>query len=172
MFVSADRVLAIAIGDARPRLARLVRDGSLSETSYSAYQGGLDQLRVGPLGELPGASRLVRVRMLNPVYRDDTMTVGLRWEAIGITGRLFPVLDADISLSPQAGGFTRLAVTGCYRPPLGALGAGLDRVLLSRVAEFTVRSFLNRMARCLEGSLAAGPAPDVCRPAGPRLAPG
>jgi hypothetical protein len=157
MFVSADRVLGIAIDDARPRLASLVRDGSLGQTSRSAYQSAVDQLRVGPLGQLPGASRLVRVQMLDPVYRDDTMTVGLRWEAAGATGGLFPLLDADISLSAGGGGSARLVLTGCYRPPFGALGTGLDRMLMHTVAELTIRSFVNRIARSLEGELAAGP---------------
>ncbi len=170
MFLSAERVLGIAIGEARPRLASLVRDGSLSDTSDSAYQGGLDQLRVGPMGDLPVASRLVRVQMLDPVYRDETMTVGLRWEAIGVTGGLFPVLDADIVLSPGDGRSTRLALTGCYRPPLGALGAGLDRVLLHAVAELTVRSFVNGLARYLEDRQPAAEWTSVPGVAGPQTA--
>ena len=29
------------------------------------------------------------------------MTVGLRWEATGVTGGLFPALDADIRISAE-----------------------------------------------------------------------
>jgi hypothetical protein len=29
------------------------------------------------------------------------MTVGLRWEATGPAGSLFPVLDPDIAISPE-----------------------------------------------------------------------
>lgn len=152
MFVSAERMLAVAAGEARSRLAGLVRDGSLSASSDSAYQGGLDQLRVGPLGGLRGASRLVRVQTLDPIYRDEAMSVGLRWEAIGVTGLLFPALDADITLSPEDGRSSRLALVGCYRPPFGALGAGLDRMLLHSAAELTVRSFINVLAGYLENA--------------------
>lgn len=172
MFLSAERVLGIAIGEARSRLSRLLRDGSLSQTSDSAYQDALSQLRVGPLGELPRVSRLVRIRMLDPVYRDDAMTVGLRWEATGVTGGLFPVLDADIALSREGGRSTRLAVTGCYRPPFGTLGAGLDRVLMHTVAERTIRSFVDGLARYLEeGAPVAGQVPEQ-RHNGPSSVPG
>ena len=39
---------------------------------------------------VPGASRLVRVQVVDPVYRDGAMTLGVRWEAVGVTGGLFP----------------------------------------------------------------------------------
>jgi hypothetical protein len=175
MFVSAERVLGIPIGAARSRLANLVGDGSLSETSQSAYQGGLDHLlRVGPLGELPGASRLVRVQVLDPVYRDDAMTIGMRWEAIGGIGSLFPVLDADINLSPQHGELTRLTVTGCYRPPFGELGASLDRMLMPTVAELTLRSVVTSLAVSLERAVAVVAQMPAAwqRQTGPQIAPG
>jgi hypothetical protein len=154
MFVSAERVLRVAIGTAQARLTKLVRDGSLGETSLSAYRGGVDMLRVGPLGGLPGASRLVQVQVLDPVCRDDAMTMGMRWEATGATGGLFPVLDADITLSPEGSWLTRLAITGCYRPPFGGLGATMDRVLMHTVAEHTLRSAVKSLATYLEGAVA------------------
>jgi hypothetical protein len=44
-----------------------------------AYQGGIEQLmRVGLFGDMPGASRLVRVQFVDPVYHDGAMTVGVR----------------------------------------------------------------------------------------------
>jgi hypothetical protein len=80
---------------------------------------------------MPVAAKLVRVRFLDPVYRGDVMTVGLRWEATGPAGSLFPVLDTDIAISPGGQEGTpaveesaRLALTGAYRPPLGRLGQG------------------------------------------------
>ena len=86
------------------------------------------------------------------------MTIGMRWEAIGAIGGLFPVLDGDISLNPDQGQFTRLKLTGCYRPPLGALGASLDRMLMHMVAELTLRSVVTSLALSLEGaSPVAGP---------------
>jgi len=94
MFLSDDRVLDVSLGTAQLRLANLIRDGWLSGASATAYQDGMDHLlQVGPLGDLPGTSRLVRIWFVDPLYRDDTMTVGLRWETVGRTAGLFPVLD-------------------------------------------------------------------------------
>ena len=156
MFVSADRPLGISFGVAQARLANLIRDDWLSEASRAAFDQGMDHLlRVGPLGELPGASRLVRVRFVDPLYRKDTMTVGLRWETTGRTAGLFPVLDADITLSPGGGEGSRVAITGCYRAPFGPLGAGLDRLLMRKVAVLTIKSLLTRLASSLELTAAA-----------------
>jgi hypothetical protein len=162
MFVSAGQALDVSIGVAQSRLAGIVRDGSLTQSSQQAYLGGMDHLlRVGPLGDRPGTSRIVRVQLLDPVYRHGAMTVGMRWEAVGVAATLFPVLDADIRLTAGSQGRgTRLEITGCYRPPLGALGAGLDRMVMNRVAELTVRAVLTSLAASLaETAPAAEPAP-------------
>jgi hypothetical protein len=159
MFVSDQRVLTVGIGAARARLAHLVDGGWLGGASQAVYQGGMDHLiRVGPVGDLPGASRLVRVQFLDPVERDDSATIGMRWEAIGVTSGLFPVLDANITLTAEGGEATQMTLTAVYRPPLGALGAGLDRVVLHKVATATVRSLMTSMARAMEGT---APAPDT-----------
>jgi hypothetical protein len=83
------------------------------------------------------------------------MTVGMRWEATGLTGGLFPVLDADISLAPDGEQKTRLALIGAYRPPLGHFGAGLDRAILNRVATATIRALLRSVADALTSPEAA-----------------
>ena len=60
--------------------------------------------------------------------------------------RLFPALDADLTLRPAGEQATVLTLVGAYRPPLGGLGAGLDRAILHRVATATIRTFLGRVA--------------------------
>jgi hypothetical protein len=178
VFVSEERVLDLSLAAAQPRLDSLARRGGLDQASRAAYESGLDhQLRVGPFGGVPGASRLVRIQFVEPVYRDGAMTMGMRWEATGVTGGLFPVLDANLSLADDSAGHgTRLALTAAYRPPLGGLGAELDRLLLHRVAAQTVSLFLARVASALEGDPpeadeAAAPAwperrPETARPNG------
>jgi len=148
----------VTVSAAQAQLATLAREGWLGRASENAYEDGFSTLiRVGPLGGLPGASKQVRVRFLDPVHRGEMMTVGLRWEATGITGGLFPVLDADISLTPAGGQATRLALAGTYRPPMDGLGANLDRLILHRAATATIRSLLERVAATLAGpSPAAG----------------
>jgi hypothetical protein len=151
VFVSDERALDISIGVTELRLANLVRDGRLAGASHVAYQGGIDQLvRVGPFGDMPGASRLVRVQFMDPVYRDDAMTVGLRWEAAGAAGGLFPVLDANIRLTGDGGQSSRVVLTASYRLPLGTIGAGLDRLLLHKVATATIKAFVAHVAGVLE----------------------
>jgi hypothetical protein len=73
----------------------------------------------------------------------------LRWEATGPGGGLFPVLDADISLSRYGQSQTLLALTGAYRPPLGPVGAALDRIALRRIATATIQRFVKLLADTL-----------------------
>ena len=153
VFVLDERIIDVSIGVAQLRLASLAQGGWLNGASEAAYQGGMDYLaRVGPFGDLPGASRLVRVQFVDPVYRDGAMTLGVRWEATGVTGGLFPVLDANIRLSGPGGQGSRVMLTASYRPPLGAAGAGLDRLLLHKVATATIGTFLARVTSALEGT--------------------
>jgi hypothetical protein len=150
MFVAEQRVLSVSIGAARARLANLVHDGWLAGAAEVAYRDGFDHLlRVGPFGDVPGLSRKVRVQFLDLVDHGDAVTVGMRWAAPGVTGGLFPVLDADIELVADGEEDTRVTLTGVYRPPLGAVGAGLDRVLLHRVAVATIGSLLAHLAQAL-----------------------
>jgi hypothetical protein len=152
MFVAHELVLDVCYPTARARLARLVAGGGLHGWSQAAYEDGFAGLvPVGPFGDVRGVSKLVRVRFLDPVDRGDSMTQGLRWEATGLTGGLYPVLDADISLRPAGGRATRLALMGSYRPPLGRLGAGLDRVIFNKVATATIRALLRSIADALAG---------------------
>jgi hypothetical protein len=44
---------------------------------------------------------------------------------------------------------TLLVLDGVYRPPLGSLGAGLDRAIMHRAATATVRVFIGRFAEVL-----------------------
>jgi hypothetical protein len=74
------------------------------------------------------------------------MTVGMRWEATGATGALFPVLSANISISPSWDQTARLTLAGSYRPPLGRLGAGLDRAVMHQLVAATMRSLLRNVA--------------------------
>jgi hypothetical protein len=42
-----------------------------------------------------------------------------------------------------------LTLNGCYRPPLGRLGSGLDRAVLHRIAAATIRALLRGIAGML-----------------------
>src|SRR5215470_11688377 len=150
MFARHEIVLDLDFRTARARLALLMRGDWLDSVSQDAYAEGLSgQLRVGPFGSVPGMSKLVEVRLLEPVPHDDVVVLPLRWEATGRMGRLFPVLDANLTLSETGGGRAVLGLAGVYRPPLAGVGEELDQIVLHRVATATVRSLLTRISGIL-----------------------
>ena len=147
MFTSQELIVDAGFAAARAQLARIVAGGGLAGVSRDAYEGALTRLiRVGPFGDAPGISKQVQVRLVGPLQRDTTTAVWLRWEATGPAGGLFPVLDADLLLRSESLEKTRMTLNGCYRPPLGRLGAGLDRAVLHRVATATIRALLRGIA--------------------------
>jgi hypothetical protein len=152
MFVAHDVVLDVGFATARPRLLGLIGGSRLTGVSRAAYGDGLETILRGvPFGDVPPDARLISVRFLAPSERDDGLTTALRWEASGGSGDLFPVLDADIALSPAGPAMTRLALAGIYRLPFGRPGATADRVVMRRVADVTVHALLETIG----GSLTA-----------------
>lgn len=162
VFIAAQRILNLPCPAARARLVKLIEGGGLNRASRTAYQDGLQAvIRVGPLGDVPGASKLVSVRFLEPIERDGVTTMGLRWEATGATAGLFPVLDANLTLTPEGDDRTQLTCTGTYRAPLGRFGAALDRALLHHLATTTISALLTGLATAItHPATAAGTHPD------------
>jgi hypothetical protein len=101
---------------------------------------------------------------LGPPVRSSSKTVfPLRWRAANHAG-LFPALDADLEVAPL-GAWTQLSMSARYIPTFGAIGQAIDRAILSRVAEATLKDFLDRVAEVIIGSagsvVPSGPAPDA-----------
>ena len=140
MFVGDEVRLDVGFAVARERLTRLGESGALFAPSEDVYGPGL--ARVGP----GVVSKLVRVQVRELSCTDKSSGLALRWEATGAGGKLFPVLDADLILADIGAQGTLVALTGVYRPPLGALGQALDRAVLHRVAVTTIKGFLARVA--------------------------
>ena len=155
MFVGDEVLLEVGFALARDRLAQLADSDALVSASEDAYSHeAVHIMRVG----VPGLSKLVRVQARELARTDTSTGLAIRWEATGPGGRLFPVLDADIRLSPAGDSASLLTMTGSYRPPLGALGGVLDRGILHRVAEATIRNFLAEVAAQIGGQPGAGEA--------------
>ena len=161
MFVGDEVRLEVGFPRARERLARLSERGELFGPADDAYGRGADSLaRVG----VAGIFKLVRVQARDLSWTDTSAGLALRWEATGVGGSLFPVLDADLTLTDLGVQGTTLALAGVYRPPFGSLGDALDRALLHRVALATIRRFLGGIAAQLADqpvTNGAGSAPDV-----------
>lgn len=156
MFVAEEWRLDVGFDAAQARLTNLLRGGSLLRSSMDAYGEGITGLlRVGPLGSALGISRLVEAYFGDVTVRDHSARLALRWQAIGPEGGLFPALDADLTLTAEGESATVLSLAGAYRPPLGTVGAALDRAVLHRVATATVRAFLGRVADAIAHPAAA-----------------
>lgn len=84
--------------------------------------------------------------------------VPLRWQAE--QGRLlFPSMSANLEVSAVVidPPLTQITVTGTYAPPLGLLGAGVDRLVLWRLAEATVHRFTHEVTDTLRRRIDALP---------------
>lgn len=150
MFIHATLELPIPAATAIDRLYPALRHDHFGELSDKAYQAGLVTLaRVGPFGDVPGLAKTVRLQLLEPRPVDDVMRVPMRWVATGATGQLFPALDADLDVATVDEQRSELSIHAVYTPPLGAVGAGVNGLLLHRAARATIRALLRGLGRSL-----------------------
>jgi hypothetical protein len=119
------------------------------QVAEAAYDEGEELLsRVGPFGPVPGLSKAVSVHVGKVRDRGEGFVVPLRWSATGPT-ELFPVMEADLEISPLGEDESQMRLSGSYDPPLGSVGRQLDRLLLHQLAEATVRAFLSQLVAAL-----------------------
>jgi hypothetical protein len=128
----AERVL---LGDVRAWAPAVASEASDHGAKLLAEVG----LRNGRL------MREVEVEVGVPARLEASIMVPLSWRATRLEA-LFPVLEADLQIAAVGPRRTQLSLNGRYEPPLGAVGRALDRTLLHRIAEATVRDFLERVA--------------------------
>lgn len=126
---------------------------ALADTAQQRGDGLLAQVGVGPLGQR--LTRRVTITLGSPVRFPSMTSLPLTWEPVGSQG-LLPRLEADLEIGPLGEERTQLAVSARYRPPLGAVGRTLDRVLLHRVAEATVKDFLDRVGAAITAAVVPG----------------
>jgi hypothetical protein len=106
------------------------------------------------IGSEDGPLRTEAKVVVAPPVKTDTRTLlPMTWEA----GSLFPHFTADVEVAPMGPDQTQLAISAQYRPPLGALGRAIDRILLRRAAEAIVKDFLDRVGERLAASAVAPP---------------
>jgi hypothetical protein len=106
----------------------------------------LAEVGFGPPHLRVGKSVLIT---LGEAVRFPSKTVlPLTWKATGTEG-LFPGLEGDLEVAGLGPARSQLSISARYRPPLGRLGSVIDRALLHRVAEATVKDFLDRAAEAL-----------------------
>ena len=123
--------------------------GWLSAMAGVAQERGdglLTEVGVGPLATR--FRRRVTILLGAPVRFPSMTSVPLTWEPVGLEGVL-PRLDGNLELGALGEDRTQLAISARYRPPLGVVGRAVDRVLLHRVAEATVKDFLDRLGQAI-----------------------
>ena len=158
-FVGDQVVLDVGFDAARCRLRRLVADGSLLAAAEYAYGAAITGL-AEETGPAEVSSRLAGVEPGDVVETPDRARLPLRWKATSPDGSLFPVLDADLTVSPAGDQTTVLALAGVYRLPRQPTPAELNSATVCCLAAVAIRSFLARLACVLVHP--AGAALDAC----------
>ena len=63
---------------------------------------------------------------------------------------LFPRMQADLVVSPIDETSTSVVFEGTYEPPLGFVGGAFDRLVMNRLAEMTVKIWVDRVVELAE----------------------
>ncbi|MCA1840003.1 MAG: hypothetical protein ABR507_02635 [Actinomycetota bacterium] len=119
----------------------------ISDSADVAYRHGEAILmRAGP--EAGAVAKTVRLLVETPFFLEDEVVILISWEATGATA-LFPKMDAELRLAPVSPSISKLGIEGSYEPPLGTIGRVINRALLHRVAEATIKHFIDRLGEAL-----------------------
>jgi hypothetical protein len=94
-------------------------------------------------------------------HRDEVTALGeksthieIAWEAKRAAG-LFPSMNGTLSILPLGARETQLDFHARYQPPLGVVGDALDAVAGRRIAEASLRRFIEDVCARLRQELAA-----------------
>lgn len=144
MFVHYSTHVPVSLPEVEKRLNQL--KAHLQEWADVAYREGEElRSRVGPT---PALARSVSLEIgLAEIHRTG-LVYPIKWTAHG-AGALFPELNADLALSQMGPDMTSLALDGTYEPPLGVVGRLADRMILGRLADATVRNWMDRLAEAV-----------------------
>ena len=126
------------------RVCRLLSD--LTGWADAAYRDGEEiRARVGPGGKHPVIAKTVTLAVGRPVRTPHQTTIPLSWKATGAPG-LFPQMNADLTVARLGPEMAQLGFSGSYEAPGGQVGQAIDEALLHRIAESSVKGFVDRIA--------------------------
>lgn len=146
VFVHYFTEAAVSLQQAVPAVSGLQRE--MSTWAGSAYRDG-EEL-AGRLGGKAGLASLVLFEIGPAQTTASGRSFPVSWRATG-AANLFPRLQADLELA-DLGETVLVILRGTYDPPLGEVGRIVDRAILGRVADATVKSWVDRLVRELERS--------------------
>lgn len=133
MFIADEARLEVGFAVATARLENLARGGSLACVSRAAY------------GDVPGMSGLVSVSLVDLMAREDSVVLGVRWNAAGPGGGPFPALDANIILTADGEQATVLRLEGAYRVSPEEPDSGTP----DQAAAAAIRGFVTGLAKAI-----------------------
>lgn len=139
-----DEVERALLADPERWVPGLARDAEgrgrelLADVGFAVDERRLDRVVVIELGQM---------------YRMPSKTLlPMSWRAAGAEATIFPSLDADIEVAALGPTRTQLSISARYHVPLGVLGRAIDRALLHRVAEATIKDFLDRVGEAVSAT--------------------
>ena len=130
-----DRVEAVLTDTPSAWLPGMATEANLHGDRLLAEVGFGDEIHI---------ARQVTIDLGAPLHLPTKTVLPLRWTATGVLG-LFPSLDADMEIAPLGQARCQLSMSARYVPPLGAVGRAIDRAVLFRVAEATIKNFLDQV---------------------------
>jgi hypothetical protein len=156
MLIGDHVLLNVGFAAARARLGNLAVGGVLLGASEYAYGETITSL--AGAGSVAGVSQLAGVRPGDFTEGPGIAQLPVHWEATTADGRLFPALDAELTLTSLGDQATVFALAGVFRPPPGLADAGPDRDIVCWFAAAAIRVFLARLACALVHPSGAAPA--------------
>ena len=151
MFIHYYTYVPLPLGVVEHRLDAL-RD-ALEDWAGVAYREGEElRAKVGP--SVGGHAKEVRLVIGVAEIHRTGLVYPISWTATGAQA-LFPKLTGELVLSHVGPEQTELSLEANYQPPMGPLGRVVDRVVLGRFAELTVKNWVDQLAEALisEGSV-------------------
>jgi hypothetical protein len=130
----------------RSVLALVAGFGEFADAAYREAEE--IRVRLGT-NQRPLLAKTVRLDAGEPVRGATQTSIPITWEATGTPG-LFPTMEAEVVVAALGPAMTQVSLRGSYTPPLGAVGRALDRTLLHRISEASVKSFVDRIAAAID----------------------
>lgn len=152
MFVYYYATVPLSLEELEARLEALVDD--LERWAAEAHRNGEAVATRLRLGAGMAVTKEVELRIWPVTRTEQVVTRKLTWRATGASS-LFPEMDSDLVIARLHDDLTQVSLRGSYLPPLGLVGRGLDRALFHRIAELTVKQFVDRVVE----AVAATPTP-------------
>lgn len=144
MFVHYSTHVDVGLPEVEKRIDLLRSD--MKQWADIAYREGEElRSRVGPV---EGIAKSISLDIGSAEVHRTGLIYPMRWMAHGV-GVIFPELNADLALTKLGSDMTSLSLDGTYVPPLGPVGRLADRIVLGRVAEATVRNWVDRLAEAV-----------------------